>query len=81
MNRPVNEIANYIDSQDFIDDCAKLSLASGKAAELQRWAISLRWSENLVDMGRFPTDSQSYASARFVLGEISLAKFLAALRI
>jgi hypothetical protein len=75
-----NEVTEYFDSQEFVDEAQKLNQVTGDAAELLRSSISLKWSESLIGKGCVPTERQSYAAATFVLGEISLEEFVASIR-
>lgn len=74
-----DKVLPYLDSQEFIDDCNGLKSLMLDDAERHRWTISLKWSENLVDMGSFPTQAESLAAAQFVIGETSLEIFIASL--
>lgn len=58
MHIQVDQSAMYLDSQEVAEDRAKLRSASPQSAENQRWAISLKWSDNLVERGGFPSDEQ-----------------------
>lgn len=76
-----SDITAYLESPDFINDCKALTLLPPEDQEAARWMISLKWSENLIEMGEFPSIEQAEVIASFVLGEIPTTTMLYQLKI
>ncbi|WP_332848696.1 hypothetical protein [Massilia sp. S19_KUP03_FR1] len=71
----------YFQTQQFLEDCERLADSSPKGVDPARWAICLRWSENIIAMGGFPNAEQNELLATFAFGEISVAKLIEELRV
>jgi hypothetical protein len=66
------ETTPYFETQQFIEDCKALALVSSEDVETARLAICLKWSEDLIARGGFPSAAAAEAQALFAIGDISV---------
>lgn len=79
MFRSGKKITSYFYSEEFHEDRKRLESSTAENTENLRLVIITKWSENLIDLGGFPSLSQSEELALFVIGEISLEQLVACL--
>lgn len=75
------ETTPYFESQQFTDDRNALADSRPDGVDPARWAICLKWSDNLIAMGGFPSAEQSEVMATFAIGDLSVDDLIEELRV